>query len=279
MSNPDFAATVDAVEARRKFPKSFLAMGGCFVATAVTSGSLSAAPLPASRGKFSFPQGVASADPQPDAIVFWTRVVSAVGATDPVRLRLQVATGADFRELVVDTEITVREEQDFTTRVFVDGLAADTRYFYRFVAPDGTASRVGRSHTAPAPEAARDLRIAVFSCQHYSDGFFSAYRRLLLDEAENGPPFVHLWDDHELINDCWQGFVLRQSIHQRKVNANQAWFEYIPAALTQADPGRAGPRVTRRVRYSVDRWEPAKGPIPVRESVEGEPPMFGIRDA
>jgi alkaline phosphatase D len=328
MSSPDFAAAADAVAARRKFLKSFIAMGGCFVATAVPVGRLSAAPLPSSGGQFSFPQGVASADPQPDAIVFWTRVVSAVPAADPVRLRLQVAPDADFREVVVDTAVTARGEQDFTTRVFVDGLAPDTRYFYRFVAPDGTTSRIGRSHTAPAPEAARDLRIAVFSCQHYSDGFFSAYRRLLLDEAENGPdravdvvlhlgdfiyefpevdlynpdgslvramnsdgtqrlvpplpsstparvvtkaetvadfrhlyrvyltdpdlqdarasyPFVHLWDDHELINDCWQGFVLRQSIHQRKVNANQAWFEYIPAALTQADPGPAGENPAR----------------------------------
>ncbi len=308
---------------RREFFQQCAALGGCFLVTA-SSASLAqvARPRP-SDGRYRFPQGVASADPQPEAVVFWTRAESRDAREADIPLRLQIARDSVFRETVIETELTASAEHDFTVRVFVDGLEPDRRYAYRFMAPDDTASRVGSTRTAPAPDAPRPLTVAVFSCQHYSDGFFSAYRRLLLDDERSpagrkidivlhmgdfiyefpevdlymsdgslaevfnrdgsrrlvaplpsgGPqgsvrravtvddfrhlyrtyltdpdlqaaraafPFVCVWDDHELINDYWQGFVLDDSIHQRKVNANQAWFEYIPAALTQAPMGPAG---------------------------------------
>ncbi len=63
-------------------------------------------------------------------------------------------------------------------------------------------------------------------------------------------PFIHTWDDHEFSNDCWQSqsnFTNANSTDEpsqrKKVAANQAWFEYMPAQLTGA-PGVAG--VTQR---------------------------------
>ncbi len=54
-------------------------------------------------------------------------------------------------------------------------------------------------------------------------------------------PFIYTWDDHEFTNDYWQsqanyidGTTLDEGSQQRKVNANHAWFEYIPAQLTGA---------------------------------------------
>jgi alkaline phosphatase D len=51
-------------------------------------------------------------------------------------------------------------------------------------------------------------------------------------------PFVCVWDDHEFSNDCWQtqANYTRESTsdepsQRRKLAANQAWFEYIPALL------------------------------------------------
>lgn len=308
---------------RREFLSRFLAIGGCFAATAWPMARTAVAAPTSPGGGYRFPQGVASADPQPDAVVFWTRSVAVDQHVEDLPLRLQVASDADFRSTVVDTGMAACAGHDFTVRVFVDGLNPDSHYHYRFLAPDGTSSRIGRTRTAPAPGAPRTLTVAVFSCQHYSDGFFSAYRRLLLDDAAAAPgravdlvlhlgdfiyefpevdlyqadgslvrvlnpdgtqrlvpplpsstpdktvrkaetvedfrhlyrtyltdpdlqdaraayPFVHIWDDHELVNDCWQGFVLGESIHQRRVHANQAWFEYIPAALTHAGSGSAG---------------------------------------
>ncbi|MCB1841431.1 MAG: alkaline phosphatase D family protein [Halioglobus sp.] len=48
-------------------------------------------------------------------------------------------------------------------------------------------------------------------------------------------PFVCTWDDHEFSNDCFQSYsTYAGDIRlepQRKLHANQAWFEYIPAML------------------------------------------------
>ncbi|MEJ8569255.1 alkaline phosphatase D family protein [Elongatibacter sediminis] len=315
-------------QSRREFLSWFSAVGGCFVLTAWPHARAVLAGGDPSQGNYLFPQGVASADPQADAIVVWTRVIPLDRGERDVSLKVQFSRDREFRESLLDSELSASAEYDYTVRVFVDGLEPDRWYYYRFIAPDGTLSRIGRTRTAPAPDAMRPLNVAVFSCQHYSDGFFSAYRRLMIDndsapqdrkidvilhlgdfiyefpevdlykadgtlvdvrnpdgsqrivdplpsggpdgnvrkaetvddfrhlyrtylldrdlqEARASFPFIHTWDDHELINDCWQGFVLEESIHQRRMDANQAWFEYIPAALTRAAPGSAGYHLAR----------------------------------
>ncbi|HMG52840.1 MAG TPA: alkaline phosphatase D family protein [Kofleriaceae bacterium] len=59
-------------------------------------------------------------------------------------------------------------------------------------------------------------------------------------------PFVCVWDDHEFTDDCWQSQANYDSTSSfdegdqvRRVAASQAWFEYIPAHLTDA-PGVDG---------------------------------------
>lgn len=76
------------------------------------------------------------------------------------------------------------------------------------------------------------------------DDYRTAYRVYLLDpdlqDARARFPFVGIWDNHEFSSQGWQGFqyfgekdVPRQS---RKVAANQAWFEFIPARVEQPGP-------------------------------------------
>lgn len=56
-------------------------------------------------------------------------------------------------------------------------------------------------------------------------------------------PFVCTWDDHEFSNNAWQSQEMYDGdglpAQSRKVAANQAWFEYIPALLT-GSPGVPG---------------------------------------
>jgi len=59
-------------------------------------------------------------------------------------------------------------------------------------------------------------------------------------------PFIYTWDDHEFTNDSWQsmanyidGTTVDEPSQLRKLNANRAWFEYIPAQLSGAT-GPAG---------------------------------------
>ena len=58
-----------------------------------------------------------------------------------------------------------------------------------------------------------------------------------LQEARANWPFICTWDDHEFANDNYQSFVTYDGAGvldaQRKLNANQAWFEFIPAVLDE----------------------------------------------
>ena len=78
------------------------------------------------------------------------------------------------------------------------------------------------------------------------DDYRHLYKQFLRDpalqEARARWPFVQTWDDHEFTNDAWQSqanfdedATLGEASQNRKVAANQAWFEYIPANLSGAD--------------------------------------------
>ena len=54
-----------------------------------------------------------------------------------------------------------------------------------------------------------------------------------LQDARAAFPFVCTWDDHEFHNDAWQSHHPEGPAQRRKMDSNQAWFEYIPAALSQ----------------------------------------------
>ena len=312
---------------RREFMRVFARTAGCFAAMASTTALVGCSRPRSTPGRFGFPQGVASADPLPDAVVLWTRVEPEEVDVASVELLVQVARDPEFADVILEQPILAERSFDFTVRCFTAGLEPDRSYHYRFIAPDGSASRVGRTRTAPSEDADRPLTVAVCSCQHYEEGLFSAYRRLLLDDEQatadrkidlvahvgdfiyeagnrrplvsldgeeidlrnadgsprmvaslpsRGPvgpmgeqlvaetlddyrelykvylrdpdlqdaraafPFVSIWDDHEFYNDAWQSYHPRGPAQQRKMDSNQAWFEYIPAVL-ERDPAPDNP--------------------------------------
>jgi len=308
---------------RRDLLKFFSTVAGCFVATASVGSLPGCAATPKEVDANLFPLGVASADPQPDALVLWTYVAGR--ASEPsIELTAQVALDEDFSQIIASASAEAAAEWDYTVRVLVKDLNPGSTYYYRFIAPNGATSRTGRSFTAPDPNSDTPLNIAVFSCQDYEQGFFTAYRRLLQEDAAapesekikfivhvgdfiyetiRGPetvgevslndqqidlynpdgthrrcgplpsggapgergwvlpatlddyrwlykiylsdpdlqaarawyPFVQTWDDHELLNDYWQSYYKGKSVADLKVAANQAWFEFVPAALSVVD--------------------------------------------
>jgi alkaline phosphatase D len=107
--------------------------------------------------------------------------------TDVVELELRVAkVNADLavedhldpskNEKVMRALITVTAEHDWIAKVDMTGLEAGVSYVYGFLGPDGEASRVGLTKTAPAFDAdVEQVQYAVFSCSHFSNGYFHAY--------------------------------------------------------------------------------------------------------
>ena len=311
---------------RREFLKLFGATAGCFAVQAAAVPFLpSLGTARAMPGAFHFPQGLASGDPQPDAVMLWTRVEALdPGAALPngdVDLYVQVAEDLSFERVVAEQAVRAGAASDHTVRVFVQGLAPDRTYYYRFHAGSDQSPYPGRTRTAPLPGTKRDVRFAAISCQSYEQGYYGALRRMVNDDIDAasgeqidfvlhlgdfiyertgdvplgltparliGPlpdgsepwepdgthpqwqkggqaavtladyrhlykayladpdlqaararfPFVHTWDDHEFTNDAWQAhdtyFGDGAPAQKRKLAANRAWFEFIPAVLSRA---------------------------------------------
>lgn len=78
------------------------------------------------------------------------------------------------------------------------------------------------------------------------DDYRHLYKQFLRDPdlqaARARWPFIHTWDDHEFTNDAWQtqanyeiGDSLDEPSQERKVACHQAWFEFIPSNLSDAE--------------------------------------------
>jgi alkaline phosphatase D len=119
-----------------------------------------------------FTHSVASGEPGPDTMLLWTRYVPSSGG--PVKLRVEVSASEDFAAVVAGGEMITGPWRDHTAKITVEGLTPGTRYFYRFVAPDGSFSPVGRTRTLPDGNV-RHFGIAIFSCSNMSFGYFNAY--------------------------------------------------------------------------------------------------------
>lgn len=297
---------------RRNAVLSLLALSGTAVASAC-------APFkgvrPAGlRGRYHFPQGVASGDPTPSSVVLWTRVerVAGGGVDSGINLIAQVSRDEGFARVIAEEEIRVDAASDHTARLILQGLKPGETYYYRFIAGGDVSAPLGRTRTAPAPDADHVARFAYASCQHRQLGYMTPYRRMMAEDrakpaneqiefilhlgdfiyeevwypedretflrrrirdtvrmptgggepdwrwpitledyrtiykayladpdlkaARARWPFICVWDDHEFSNNSWQTQQAYddpgQPAQRRKVAANQAWFEFIPAFLT-----------------------------------------------
>lgn len=153
----------------------------------------------ARRSQRVFPQGVASADPQPNGVLLWTRAVPTVPART-MRVYLQVSSSPDFKKIYIEHPLEARADDDFTLRAYIDNLSPNSVYYYRFIAEEGSVSRTGRTWTAPAAEDDQPTNIAFICCHNYRYGFFGGYRRLINDFGDlvSGKPgldfILHLGD-------------------------------------------------------------------------------------
>lgn len=117
-----------------------------------------------------FTHGVASGDPRQTGIVLWTRYVSGGLA----RLRVEVAEDAAFARIISTSEAEVTPAYDSCVCTLVDNLQPGRWYHYRFIAPDGAASPIGRTRTLPEGDT-QSFRIAVLGCSNGTSGWFNAY--------------------------------------------------------------------------------------------------------
>ncbi len=140
------------------------------IAAGMTGASLMARPVLAGSLRHGFTHGVASGDPDASSIVLWTRYVGEKATS----LKWEVARDMDFAAIVKKGEVIAGPEKDYTAKVIAQNLPAGAWFFYRFVAPDGTHSDIGRTRTLPDGPVS-SMKLAVFSCSNLPFGYFNAY--------------------------------------------------------------------------------------------------------
>jgi len=133
-------------------------------------GALSSKSAHAIANITGFTHGVASGEPTASSVLLWTRFV----APRDTELSVEIARQADFSDGQTVGTVTARMDRDHIAKITIGDLPANRWFFYRFVAPDGRRSQVGRSRTLPDQPVSR-FHIGVFSCANIGFGYFNAY--------------------------------------------------------------------------------------------------------
>ncbi len=123
-------------------------------------------------GLTGFTHNVASGEPGPDSVLLWTRYASATGA--PSKVRVEISESQDFAKIAGGGQMVTGPWRDHTVKITVDNLAPGKWHWFRFIAPDGSMSPVGRTKTLPVGKTAK-FNIAIFSCSNLGFGEFNAY--------------------------------------------------------------------------------------------------------
>lgn len=173
-------------------------LGGLGAPLVIGLGTAVAWPAPRAFAETDpFTLGVASGDPATDGFVIWTRLAPDPLAPDgglpaiPFDVEWQVSRSRDMAQVERRGTAVATPDYAHSVHVEVEGLQPGRTYFYRFRA-GAALSTVGRVKTLPAAGAARSVRFASAGCQHYEDGWFTAWRRL----AEDDPDFVIHYGDY-----------------------------------------------------------------------------------
>ena len=177
---------------------------------------------------YPFTLGVSSGEPTSNGIVLWTRLAPAPldggGMPDEnVEVSWEIARDEGMRQIVQRGTEVATPELGHTVHVEVDGLDPDRWYWYRFTA-GAEVSRVGRTRTLPVAGAAIDrLRFAFASCQHYEQGYFTAYEHMAREDLDlvfhlgdyiyeyagrDGRVRKHTGDEIELVGDYRNRYAL-----------------------------------------------------------------------
>ena len=154
-----------------------------------------------------FPQGVVSGDPRPDRVVLWTRVEpneAGRSVDDDIGLIITVAKDEALTQIVAREKITAKDLDDHTVRVVPTGLEAGTFYYYRFELDGGTGAttQVGRTRTAPDPNADVPVTFMMAACQDFIGRYWHSWRAFLDEKVE--VDFIMYLGDYiyESVNDA-----------------------------------------------------------------------------
>ncbi len=136
---------------------------------------------------FPFTYGVTSGDPTIDRVIIWTRIES----NQLESVTWQMSKDSLFSSIDQTGTFITDSQRDWTVKVDVENLEAQTNYYYRFISQEGEFSDVGHAKTAPISDYDHS-RLAIMSCSSIYSGFFNAYQRIA--ERKDLDLIIHVGD-------------------------------------------------------------------------------------
>jgi alkaline phosphatase D len=126
---------------------------------------------------FYFNYSVASGDADTNSVIIWTKL----DAYSKAEVIYEISEDSLFNKIIKSGKIITDSSRDWTIKVLIDGLEPGKTYFYRFKYKD-KYSPVGKTKTLP--KETNHFRIALLSCQHFSENYFWAYKYLADDSVD-----------------------------------------------------------------------------------------------
>lgn len=178
---------------RRNFMKSVAAGAGAASVPAALTGCIGDDDKDDNKKDltvFVFGHGVASGDPLSDRVIIWTRITPDKNAGTVATAEWRVATDEAMRNVVKSGRVDTDANKDYTIKVDVTGLDANTTYYYQFEGSGNTKSVVGKTKTLPVGDVSA-VKMAVCSCANFAFGRFNVYKDMV---NANADVVVHLGD-------------------------------------------------------------------------------------
>ena len=134
----------------------------------------------AAVGPGRFLDGVASGEPGPTAVTFWSKL-----RTDRPRsgARLIVARDEEITKVVATTVVPTGAAIDGTLKARIGGLKPHTHYYYVWESGDDI-SPIGRTRTLMPATSNQPLTLAVSSCQSFPAGYFRGHADAALQDLD-----------------------------------------------------------------------------------------------
>jgi alkaline phosphatase D len=168
--------------------RDFLKISALSFCSLVVSTGLSGCGNSSNVVDVNFLHGVASGDPTQDSVIIWTRLTPE-SQIDSLNLSYEVSTLEDFSVLVHSGDVQTKKTDDYTVKIDLQNLNAGTIYYYRFKAND-KVSIVGKTKTVATNPS--QVKMSVFSCSNYPNGYFNAYMEA--SKIEDLDVVLHLGD-------------------------------------------------------------------------------------
>lgn len=131
-------------------------------------------------GPGSFLDGVASGEPGPTAVTFWSKLSTSRPRSGA---RLIVAKDENMRKVVATAIVPTGRAVDGTLKTRIGGLKPHTRYYYLW--ESGTdVSPVGRTRTLVPNDSRASQHLAMSSCQSYQHGYFRSHMQAAGDNID-----------------------------------------------------------------------------------------------